>query len=315
MSHKILVVGSLNVDLVARTPRIPVPGETITGFQYLEMPGGKGANQAFACARLGGRVAMIGRVGADNFGNRLVNNLDSAGCEMDGIVIDESTHTGLALIIVSEDGQNAIVLVPGANARLLPEHLEQCREHFAQAETVLLQLESPLETVMTAVRMAREAGARVILDPAPARQLPEVLLRSIDILTPNESEAALLTGRDPGSMDVGNVDQVAEEILRLGPHAVILKLGARGVLLLTREYGKAVYLAAPAVTAVDTTAAGDVFNAAIAVGLSEGMDLEEACRFANQAAAISVTRLGAQASVPSRAEVMEWQTAHLRQQG
>ena len=306
MAKQILVVGSLNMDLIVRSPRIPVPGETIAGHGYLEAPGGKGANQAYACARLGGRVAMLGRVGADAFGARLTGNLAAAGCAVEGIAADPATHTGLALIVIAADGQNSIVLAPGANERLLPVHLEQHAPAFQSAGTVLLQLEVPLETVLTAARLAKRAGARLVLDPAPARALPNELLQSVDILTPNESEAALLTGREPGILTLAEAEAIGRDLLALGPATVVLKMGASGCLVMTAGSRTGLHLPAPQVTAVDTTAAGDVFNAAMAVGLSEGLDLLQACRFAHRAAALSVTRLGAQTSAPSREEVEEW---------
>lgn len=306
MAKQILVVGSLNMDLIVRSPRIPVPGETIAGHGYLEAPGGKGANQAFACARLGGRVAMLGRVGADAFGARLTSNLAAAGCVVEGIAADPATHTGLALIVIAADGQNSIVLSPGANERLLPVHLEQHELAFQSAGTVLLQLEVPLETVLTAARLAKRAGARLVLDPAPARALPKELLQSVDILTPNESEAALLTGREPGILTQAEAEAIGRDLLAMGPSTVVLKMGASGCLVMTAGSRTGLHLPAPQVTAVDTTAAGDVFNAAMAVGLSEGLDLLQACRFAHRAAALSVTRLGAQTSAPSRQEVEGW---------
>ncbi len=306
MTRQILVVGSLNMDLIVRSPRIPVPGETIAGHGYFEAPGGKGANQAFACARLGGRVAMLGRVGADAFGARLTGNLAAAGCAVEGIAADASTHTGLALIVIAADGQNSIILVPGANEGLLPEHLERQWPAFQSAGIVLLQLEIPLETAQSAVRLARRAGARVVLDPAPARALPGELLPSVDILTPNESEAALLTGRVPGPLALADAEAMGRELLARGPSTVVLKMGASGCLLMTAGSRTGLHVPAPQVSAIDTTAAGDVFNAAMAVGLSEGLDLLPACRFAQRAAALSVTRLGAQTSVPSREEVERW---------
>jgi len=276
---KIVVVGSLNMDVVAVAPRIPVAGETIIGSKFFTSPGGKGANQAYAAAKLAGSVAMVGRVGDDEFGRQMRENLASVGCAVDAVktVPDAS---GVALIHVSERGENSIVVVPGANHALLPGDIT-----FDECSVVLLQLETPIETVIAAARFAKQRNARVILDPAPAPQagLPRELLESVDILTPNETEAAIL----------GDALE--------SPRTVILKLGQRGCEL--RSGGKSTLIPAIRVNAVDTTAAGDVFNAALAVALSEGAELEAACRFAVKAAAISVTRLGAQSSAPSRDEV------------
>ena len=303
MSSKILVVGSLNMDLVAFAPRIPVAGETLTGHTFLSVPGGKGANQAFAAARLGPNVAMVGRVGADDLGRQLRENLAGAGCDVSGVITTTKETTGIALIFVADSGQNSIVIVAGANGRLSAEDIAASSSLFKGAGYVLLQLESPMATVVASAQAARSAGARVILDPAPAPSsaLPPELLANVDILTPNETEAAILTGAAPRRMSGDEAVEVGERLRAMGPQAVIVKLGEQGVALLNKDGSR--FLRAPAVTAVDSTAAGDVFNAALAVALNEGNDLLNACRFANRAAALSVTRRGAQASAPSRAEV------------
>ena len=276
---KIVVVGSLNMDVVAVAPRIPAAGETIIGSKFFTSPGGKGANQAYAAAKLAGSVAMVGRVGDDQFGRQMRQNLASVGCAIDAVKTVPGA-SGVALIYVSERGENSIVVVPGANHALLPSDIT-----FDECSVVLLQLETPIETVIAAARFAKQRNARVILDPAPAPQagLPRELLDSVDILTPNETEAAIL----------GDALE--------SPRTIILKLGERGCEL--RSGGKSTLIPAIRVNAVDTTAAGDVFNAALAVALSEGAELEAACRFAVKAAAVSVTRLGAQSSAPSRDEV------------
>jgi ribokinase len=295
---RIVVTGSLNMDVVAVAPRIPVAGETIIGSKFFTSPGGKGANQAYAAARLGGSVAMLGRVGEDDFGRQMRQNLASVGCAIESVQAI-SGASGVALIYVSERGENSIVVVPGANDSLRPEDigaLDGCT-------VALLQLEIPIETVSTAARIARERGARVILDPAPApqRALPRGLLASVDILTPNETEAAILTGSPPRRLSVDEARGVAAKLQALGPRTIILKMGEQGCLLATES--QSVLIPAIAVNAVDTTAAGDIFNAALAVALSEGVELEQACRFATKAAAVSVTRLGAQSSAPTREEV------------
>jgi ribokinase len=298
---KIVVIGSLNMDLIAVTPRLPLAGETILGSRYLNEPGGKGANQAFAAAKLGGSVAMLGRIGTDDHGKRMRANLDAVRCDVRGIQEIEGS-SGIAMILVTDSGQNSIVVVPGANHQYLPVHLHADSKYLAGAEFALLQLEIPLETVMAAAQAAKREGARVILDPAPAPDnLPLELIRHVDVLTPNETEAAQLVGSPPASLSEEEARAIVRRLQGLGAKTVIIKLGARGCLLADGKVVNAI--AAPTVAVVDTTAAGDVFNAAFAVSCSEGASLIDACRFAVQAAALSVTRLGAQRSMPSRAEV------------
>ena len=291
------------MDLVAFAPRIPVAGETLTGHTFLSVPGGKGANQAFAAARLGASVAMLGRVGADDLGRQLRDNLAAAGCDVNGVMTTADSTTGIALIFVADSGQNSIVIVAGANGKLSPEDIAAASSRFNGVTHVLLQLESPIATVVSAAQAARRADARVILDPAPAPSsaLPAELLANVDILTPNETEAAILTGDSPRRMNPDEAIEVGRRLRAMGPATVIVKLGEQGVALITAERSQ--LLRAPAVTAVDTTAAGDVFNAALAVTLTDGAEIAAACRFANRAAALSVTRRGAQASAPSRAEL------------
>lgn len=303
MSAKIIVVGGLNTDLVACASRIPVAGETITGHTFLSACGGKGANQAYAAARLGARVEMIGRVGGDDFGKQMRANLENAGCDTAGVETVSDISSGIALIFVGDNGQNSIVVVPGANERLTPADIETSKSRFTGASSLLLQLETPLATVQAAAAAARAAGVRVILDPAPAPStaLPAELVRLVDVLTPNESEAAILAGMPPGRMNVAQAFEVAKKLQQLGPRTVIVKLGDKGCAL--RDGNDEHALAAPVVKAVDTTAAGDVFNAALAVALGEGADMVAACRAANRAAALSVTRRGAQPAAPSRAEL------------
>jgi ribokinase len=298
---KIVVIGSLNFDVVVQAPRLPKVSETLFGTHAVTDFGGKGANQAYAAARLGGDVAMLGRVGNDEFGKEMCKNLVSAGCDVSGVQLIDG-ESGIALIIVSESGQNSIVVVPGANFRYLPENLRDDADRVASAEYVLLQLETPLNTVMAAAQLAKSQGAQVILDPAPVPQsLPAELLRTVDILTPNEVEATHLAGRQGDSLTTDEVGEVSTQLLSAGVKTVILKLGERGCFLAQRD--ARIWIAAPRVDPVDTTAAGDVFNGALAVACSEGASLIEGCRFAVRAAALSVTRLGAQRSVPSRAEL------------
>jgi ribokinase len=298
---KIVVIGSLNMDLIAQTPRLPAHGETIIGTNYLNEPGGKGANQAYAAAKLGGDVAMLGRIGADDYGRHMKVNLESVRCDVTGV-----QHTvgssGIAMILVAASGQNSIVVVPGANYQYLPADLRSDAKHLKGARFVLLQLEIPLETVLTAAQVAKSQGALVILDPAPVpSQLPSVLLESIDVLTPNETEAAQLIGNHPASVSMDEARDIARRLQALGPPTVIIKLGERGCIL--ADGNSLEHIAAPVVTALDTTAAGDVFNAAFAVASAEGASRIDACRFAAHAAALSVTKLGAQASMPTRENV------------
>jgi ribokinase len=300
VADKIVVIGSLNMDLVGCAARIPVVGETITGHTYFSEPGGKGANQAYAAAKLGGHVSMLGRVGNDDFGRAMRANLQQAGCDVEGLLSVEGT-SGIALIFVADSGHNSIIIVPGANDKFTPEDVDVAGRYLEGAAWVLLQLENPLPTVSAAARAARRAGARVILDPAPARALPDELFALADIITPNETEAAILAGLAPGPLNPGQALGIARKLQARQARTVIVKLGEQGCLLV--DQGEPQLFPAPKVRAADTTAAGDEFNAALAVGLSEGLDLPATCRFANRAAALSVTKLGAQASAPTRAEL------------
>jgi len=304
VADKIVVIGSLNMDLVGCAARIPVVGETITGHTFFSEPGGKGANQAYAAAKLGGRVAMVGRVGSDDFGRQMRINLEQVGCDVSGVLTIPDVSSGIALIFVADTGQNSIIIVRGANGRFSPEDVEAAQEFLACASWVLLQLENPLPTVLAAARAASHAGARVILDPAPAQPVPDELFALADIITPNETEAAILADLSPASLNPDQALAIARKLQARGAKTVIVKLGEQGCLLVSPEGSQ--LLPAPSVKAVDTTAAGDVFNAGLAVGLSEGLDLPSACRFANSAAALSVTKLGAQASAPTRAELSDF---------
>jgi len=296
----IVVVGSLNMDLVAMAPHLPLSGETLIGSRYWDAPGGKGGNQAFGAAKLGAEVSMLGRVGNDNYGVRMRANLESVGCDTRGLKTVEGS-SGVALISLAETGQNSIIVVSGANDRYTPADVQADRELMAGAKLVLLQLENPYETVTTAAQIARQFGARVVLDPAPApSSLPSELLQAADIITPNETEAARLVGSPATTLSLDEALNIARKLQAMGPRTVIMKLGAQGCLLLDGQESTPV--AAPQVKAIDTTAAGDEFNAAFAVALSEGATLTDACRFAAHAAALSVTRLGSQASMPSRLE-------------
>lgn len=306
MKSRIAVVGSLNLDLVTRVENLPAPGETVTGGEFATFHGGKGANQAFAAARLGGRVEMIGQVGADAYGDGLIENLAAAGVGVSGVGRDTGVPSGMAFISTDARGQNQIVIVPGANGTFGEERLGRTRAQISEAGVLLLQLEVPLQTTLAAARMAKEAGALVILDPAPVEALPDELLSLADYLTPNETELIGLAGGGGEAFEANleSVRAMARMIVGRGARNVLVKLGERGALLI-REDGSEHFWEAVRVVAVDTTAAGDCFNAAFAVGLAERMTEEAAGRFASAAAACCVTRRGAQASMPDRREVEE----------
>ena len=302
MITRIVVVGSLNADFVVRTGRFPGAGETITGESFAMFPGGKGANQAYAAARLGGAVSMVGQVGHDAQADVLKQNLASAGVDVSHVDRDKGVSSGIAVIGIEASGQNRIVIVPGSNGTFAPDRLERSRDLIASASIVLLQLEIPLATVQAAASLARRAGARVILDPAPAAPIPDDLLASSDYVTPNETELAILTGTSPAdSLTRDLAARRARELIGRGARKVIVKMGAAGALLV--EASREHFWPARRVTAVDTTAAGDAFNGAFAVALAEGKGEEEAGDFAGAAAAVSVTRAGAQPSMPTREEV------------
>lgn len=298
---EIVVIGSLNADLVQTVDRLPRPGETIVGGSLQTFSGGKGANQAYAAGRMGAQVSMIGQVGNDGLAPLLVQSLESAGVHT-GLVGEVDLSTGAAVILVLPDGENLIVISPGANATVTPALATQRLGSLSEGSYLLSQLEIPIESVNESLAVAKARGATTILDPAPARELSPELLHNVDFLTPNETETLALLGEPAFQMDSdSDLELAAREILALGPGAVVLKLGARGCMIATAQGSHRV----PGfkVSAVDTTAAGDVFNGAFATALAEGRAVPEAARFANAAAALSVTRPGAQNSVPSRQEV------------
>lgn len=291
------------MDFVVRVEHLPSPGETVLGSGFQTIPGGKGANQACAAGRLagpGGITRMVGRVGHDVFGAQLRRSLAEAGVDA-GHVKACAEPTGVALIWVDRAGQNSIVVASGANAALTAADIEESCEAYRAAACALFQLETPLATVAAALALARGEGARTILDPAPAQPLSSDLMRNADILTPNETEALMLLERTPAHLDRDDAEEVAAAVHRLGPRAVILKLGEQGCVYF--DGARIIHSPGFAVQVCDTTAAGDTFAGALAVALSEQRDIEYALRFANAAAALSVTRMGAQASVPTRDEV------------
>lgn len=296
---KIIVVGSSNTDMIIQLERIPRPGETILGGQFSTAAGGKGANQAVAAARAGGQVTFVARVGRDMFGDQALAGFVQDGINVDHIVRDESAPSGVALIFVARDGENSIAVAGGANGQLSPADVQRAASVLTDASMLVMQLETPLPTVQAAAELAAQAGVRLILNPAPAQALPDALLQRVSILTPNETEAELLTG--VAVTDEAAANMAADKLLARGVQTVILTLGARGALVVNAASRQLV--AGFVVKAVDTVAAGDVFNGALAVAMAEGQPLPQAVRFANAAAAISVTRLGAQPSAPQRHEI------------
>lgn len=299
-SGTIVIVGSLNMDFVVSVARLPERGETVGGSDFQTLPGGKGANQACAVARLGGRAVMVGCIGRDVYGEQLLSSLRAAGVETSAVKVTSEVATGAAFIAVEQSGQNQIIVAAGANACLLPDEARRAVA-ASGARFLLLQLETPLETVEAAAREAKARGMTVILDPAPARTLDHWLLESVDILTPNESEALALLGRSGGEIALDEAPEVAARLLEMGPPCVILKLGAQGAFVADAAGGR--HFAAHRVAAVDVTAAGDCFNGALAVALAESRTLAEAVAFANFAASIAVMRIGAQSSLPERTEL------------
>lgn len=293
----IVVVGSINIDLVANADRIPVAGETLTGSDFQIHHGGKGANQAVAAARLGYPVHMIGRVGDDAFGEQLRSGLREAGVDTSAVAISKGS-SGVAVILVAASGENSIVVIPGTNAHVLPADLDANIESIRSAGIVLAQLEIPLETVLHLAHLCEREGVPLMLDPAPARDLPAELLSRVTWFTPNETEAATYTHTQLGAENA----VTAQALIEKGIAGIVLKLGARGAYLATHD-GQAHSIAPFPVKAVDTTAAGDCFNGAFAVALLSGSTPQQSARFASAAAAISVTRPGAQPSMPALAEV------------
>lgn len=294
----IVVVGSINIDLVAKAERIPVTGETVSGTEFQTHPGGKGANQAVAVARLGYPVSMIGRLGDDVFGGQLHKHLQSAGIDVSAVQTSPGS-SGVAVIIVSPSGDNIIVPTPGANAKLSPADLDANVEMIRKAGLVLTQLEIPLETVEHLANICAREGVPLMLDPAPARELPPLVLKGARWFTPNETEAAFYSGNN-----TSDPKTIADKLLTQGPQAVVLKLGARGVYL-SGSSNLNQQVEAFRVRALDTTAAGDAFNGAFATALMLGKSPVESARFGAAAAAISVTRPGAQLSMPSMEEVRQ----------
>lgn len=299
LQHSIFVIGSSNTDMVVKTSRLPAPGETVIGGNFLMNPGGKGANQAVTAARLEGKVVFVAKVGNDLFGEQAMRHFKEEKIDARFVTIDSEQPSGVALINVDEKGENSIVVAPGANARLQTADVENALDEINENDILLVQLEIPLPTVEFAVRQAAAKRCRIMLNPAPAQKLSAEILAQLYLITPNETEAELLTGIRVH--DEPSARLAAESLRESGVRNVILTLGAKGAYL--HNETTSCLIAAPPVTAVDTTAAGDCFNGALAVALSENAGLAEAVAFACEAASISVTRMGAQSSVPYRHEI------------
>lgn len=296
----IVVVGSLNIDFSLQLPRFPRAGETIAGRDLVIVPGGKGANQALACARLGSPVALIGCVGADAFGETCRQSLAADGVDIAAVDVEAGTTTGLAMILVDDEAQNRIALSAGANGRLGPAQIERARARIAGARLLIVQFETPLAAALAAIAVARQAGVPVLLNPAPVTELPASLWREIDCVVANEGEAEALTGVPVH--DAAGAALAARRMLAWGARRVLVTLGPGGVLVAA---GDAVqHLPARVVDAVDTTAAGDTFIGGLATGLLEGMAIEAAAELGQRAAAICVTRMGAQPSIPYRRDLL-----------
>jgi ribokinase len=295
----VLVVGSANMDMVVGTSRFPRPGETVLGRSFAMFPGGKGANQAVACAKLGGDVTFIGRMGKDVFRDRLFASMRKDSVKLRRVTIDPLLPTGIAVIAVDSTGQNQIIVASGSNMALMPADIDRHKEAFAEAQVLLVQLETPLSAVRRAVALGKHKKLTVILNPAPARRLPKTLLKMVDYLTPNENELAVLSGLPVTG--VASAERAARKLMAGGVRSVVVTLGAKGCMAVTAE-GSRIF-PSYRVKAVDTTAAGDAFNGALAFGLAAGLSLEAAVPFANGVAALSVTRMGAQSSMPTMREV------------
>ena len=300
-SARIVVVGSSNTDMVVRVPSLPRPGETVLGGTFFTARGGKGANQAVAAARAGGAVTLIACLGDDTLGDATLAALAAEGIDLRGVQRTAGTPSGVALILVDERGENSIAVAPGANALLAPEQVRLRAGLLSPGDVCLAQLETPLESVLTAAKVASRAGARFVLNPAPARDMPDELLALVSVLTPNEAEAVRLAGVPVG--DEHGLENAGAVLLQRGAGAVVITLGAGGAFVATKEFRESI----PGfrMEARDTTGAGDVFNGALAVALAEHASLADAVRFANAAAAISVTRDGAQPAAPRRAEILQ----------
>lgn len=297
---RIVVVGSSNTDMVVKADRIPIGGETVLGGEFVMVPGGKGANQAVCAAKLGADVKLVARVGDDVFGEGSLANFRGVGVDTQFVTKDPSSPSGIALIMVDGRAENAIVVAPGANMALTPEDVDRARDAIAEADAVIVQLEIPAETVAHTIELAHSLGIRLVLNPAPIRPMAKELIGKVDILVPNQHEAAELLGKGGQGHTIDAVS-AGSELLACGARSVVITLGGKGAYV--AGDGVSEFVSPMRVTPVDTTAAGDAFTASLACAMAEGRDLVESARFAARVAAISVTRMGAQPSLPTRAEV------------
>ncbi|TFH25729.1 MAG: ribokinase, partial [Bacteroidia bacterium] len=301
---------SSNTDLIIKVPEIPRPGETLRGGQFQTFPGGKGANQAVAAAREGGEVVFIAAVGDDAYGAEAIMGYKKDNINTEDIKVCKGVPSGIAMITVSQKGENAITVASGANGELSAADLEEAEEAFEEADYMLVQLETPMETVQKAVELCAEFDTRVILNPAPAAELSNEILEKVDIITPNETEAEKLTGI--GVSDAASAIKAADALHKRGIQTVIITMGSQGAFLSDQASGLQKLIPGFRVQAMDTTAAGDVFNGQLAVSLAEGLDLEKAILHAHAAAALSVQKLGAQSSIPRREETDNFLKDHLK---
>ena len=307
MPH-VVIVGSINMDLVARMARLPRPGETLHGDSFQAIPGGKGANQAVAAARMGARVTMIGRVGDDAFGDDLRKSLQSSGVNTEHLMTTRQCSSGVALIGVDSAGANSIVVIGGANSRLTPADIESLSHVISAADVLVVQLETPVETVATALRIARQHHVKTILDPAPAPagKLPDEV-NTVDVISPNQTEAEALTGVVVS--DIASAQEAARILLKNGAVDVVMKLGELGALVCNAA-GETHHIPAANANIIDTTAAGDAFTAGLAVALAEGQELAAAARFGCAAGTLACTVFGAQPAMPSREAVDQFAVAN-----
>jgi ribokinase len=300
MAHSsIVVIGSSNTDMVIKADKFPLPGETILGGKFFMFPGGKGANQAVAASRLGGDVTFIAKVGNDIFGKQALQQFKKEGIHTEFVLSDPDQPSGVALITVDAKGENTIVVAQGSNAALSSQDVQRAEKQFESFGIVLMQLEIPLQTVVQAARLGKQQGKKVILNPAPAMPLPQEIFGDLFLITPNKSETEAITGIE--ITDLKTASLAAEKLFEKGVEHVVITLGAEGAFIYDAGGGR--HIQSPRVTAVDSTAAGDVFNGALAVAISENKSIDDAVAFANRAASISVTKMGAQASAPYRKEL------------
>lgn len=298
-SARITVIGSSNTDMVIKTTKLPAPGETILGGKFLMNPGGKGANQAVAAARLGGNVTFVSKTGNDIFGKQSLILFEKEGINTKYVTTDAKNPSGVALITVDAKAENCIVVAPGSNGTLSKKDIDAAKGEIKTSSIMLLQLETPVDTVVYAAKTGSESGCKVVLNPAPAQKLPDAVYKYLYLITPNETEIEILTGVKV--KNITSAQEASRELLKKGVKNVIITMGSKGAFLFNKDESK--LIPTEKVTAVDTTAAGDVFNGALCVALAEGKKLNEAIAFGNKAAAISVTRMGAQSSAPYRKEI------------